>query len=210
MTSDCCKSGFKWHATPTGTESSFAGTKTYVTGTSKSIAILYVHDIFGWTFPNARLLADYYAENANATVYVPDLYPTILNFATALRSQYPKVAAIGFCYGGWAVFRLGANGLGLVDCIATAHPSLLEDREIEALGVPTQILAPERDFAFTEELKGVCNRVIPANGVPYEYVYFPGLEHGFATRGDREDEVQRRGLERAARAAVGWFNEWLS
>ena len=37
------------------------------------VAILMVHDIFGWTFPNARLLADHYAKEADATVYLPDL-----------------------------------------------------------------------------------------------------------------------------------------
>ncbi|KAH8422461.1 dienelactone hydrolase family protein [Aspergillus melleus] len=243
MSSDCCKSGFKWEGIPTGTEATFAGTRTYITGQSKSAAILYIHDIFGWKFPNARVLADYYAEKANATVYVPDFFdgeivspemledpvkrasfsipdfaarhskdlrwPTILNFATELRKQYDKVGTIGFCYGGWAVFRLGARDLGLVDCISAAHPSMLEDSEIGSLAVPTQILSPEHDFAFTEELKDKCNIVIPRNNIPYEYVYFPGLAHGFATRGDRNDDVQKKGLERAARSAVGWFGEWL-
>lgn len=37
------------------------------------VAILIVHDIFGWTLPNARLLADHYAKEADATVYLPDL-----------------------------------------------------------------------------------------------------------------------------------------
>ena len=38
-----------------------------------SAAILLVHDIFGWTFTNARLLADHFAKEADATVYLPDL-----------------------------------------------------------------------------------------------------------------------------------------
>ena len=36
--------------------------------------MMMVHDIFGWTFPNARLLADHYAKEADATVFLPDLY----------------------------------------------------------------------------------------------------------------------------------------
>ncbi len=56
-----------------GKEIKLANNDTYVTGSNKDVAIMVVHDIFGWTFPNLRLLADHYAQEANATVYLPDL-----------------------------------------------------------------------------------------------------------------------------------------
>lgn len=71
--SKCCKEGFKWEGTPIGKESTIAGVPTYVSGSNKERAILMVHDIFGWTLPNLRLLADHYAQEADATVYLPDL-----------------------------------------------------------------------------------------------------------------------------------------
>jgi dienelactone hydrolase len=37
------------------------------------VAIIVIHDLYGWTFPNIRLLADHYAAEVGATVYVPDL-----------------------------------------------------------------------------------------------------------------------------------------
>ena len=40
-----------------------------------------------------------------------------------------------------------------MDCISTAHPSWLTEEEIEGVGVPVQILAPEIDPVFTPELK---------------------------------------------------------
>src|SRR4051812_31156476 len=51
----------------------------------------------------------------------------------------------------WRVgsISFGRNG-GLDDCISTAHPSLLEKCEIEAVTVPVQILAPEFDPIFTD------------------------------------------------------------
>lgn len=73
MTSDCCKSGFNWNGTPVGKETTLANNKAYVTGTNPDAAILIVHDIFGWTLNNTRLIADHYAKEANATVYLPDL-----------------------------------------------------------------------------------------------------------------------------------------
>lgn len=33
-----------------------------------------IHDVYGWTLPNLRLLADHYAAEAKATVYLPDFY----------------------------------------------------------------------------------------------------------------------------------------
>ncbi len=71
--SKCCISGFSWDGKPAGKETKLAGFNTYVTGTNKEAAVLIVHDIFGWTLTNTRLLAYHYADEANVTVYVPDL-----------------------------------------------------------------------------------------------------------------------------------------
>lgn len=71
--SDCCLRGFQWEASPKGHEAKLAGRDCYVTGSKTEVAIMLIHDLFGWTFPNIRLLADHYAEEVGATVYVPDL-----------------------------------------------------------------------------------------------------------------------------------------
>lgn len=71
--SNCCKQGFRWSGTPVGKETTLAGLDAYVSGSNKNAAVLIVHDIFGWKFPNIRLLADHYADEAGVTVYVPDL-----------------------------------------------------------------------------------------------------------------------------------------
>ncbi|KAI0482085.1 endo-1,3-1,4-beta-D-glucanase [Xylariaceae sp. FL0804] len=243
---DCCKTGFNWGGTPTGTETTIAGFKAYKAGTSKKAAIYMIHDVFGWTFPNLRLLADHFAKEADATVYLPDHFdgevidpstledpakraqfdikafvgrhskearlPGITAVARQLRADgYPKVGAIGYCYGGWACLRLAAGPSPLVDAISIAHPSLVEPAELDACAAPCQICAPETDPAFTPELKEHANRVLPAPGGPpaYEYVYFPGVAHGFAAKGDRSDPLQRASLERAKNSAVNFFKEFL-
>jgi len=71
--SECCKSGYKWNGSPEGREEKIGDLKTYVAGDNKDAAILIVHDVFGWTLPNVRILADHYAKEANATVYLVDL-----------------------------------------------------------------------------------------------------------------------------------------
>lgn len=74
MACENCKKGFNWEGKPTGSESELAGVPAYVTGEANDVAVLLVADIFGWTLSNARVLADHFAKEARATVYVPDLY----------------------------------------------------------------------------------------------------------------------------------------
>ncbi|KIV93726.1 hypothetical protein PV10_04921 [Exophiala mesophila] len=244
--SDCCKSGFKWDGKPVGTETKLANVDAYVTGSNKDVAVLIVHDIFGWTFPNVRLLADHYASEAGATVYVGDFFggevvhpdtmsdparlaafdvgaflgkngkavrePEIAACAKALKQElgFKKVGAVGFCYGGWAVFRLGAKGNALVDCVAANHPSLLEKSEVDAISVPVQVCATENDPFLAGEMIEYINKVIPTLGVEYDYQYFPGQVHGFASRADTSDPKQVKALERAKNATVSWLREHLS
>lgn len=124
-----------------------------------------------------------------------------------LRKTYKRIGAVGFCYGGWAVFRLG--GAGLLDCISTAHPSLLEKSEIDEIRVPVQIMAPEKDDMYTEELKAHSLDVIPKLGIPFDWQYFPGLEHAFAVRGNPDDVEEQKGMERAKDCVVSWLRQWL-
>lgn len=135
-------------------------------------------------------------------------WPEVKASAQELKKQYSKVGAMGFCYGGWACFKLAADP-SLIDAISSAHPSLLDKSEIEGVKVPVQVLAPENDFAFTEELKKYTLETLPKTGVQWEYIYFPGLNHGFAARGDPNDKKQKDGLERAKRSVVNFFNEFL-
>ena len=49
---------------------------------------------------------------------------------------------------------------------------MLEESEIDAISVPIQILAPENDFTYSQELKDYSNKFIPTLGVEYDYQYF--------------------------------------
>lgn len=135
-------------------------------------------------------------------------WPEIEAAARTLKSQFPKVGAIGFCYGGWASFKLSADP-SLVDAISVAHPSMLDKTEVAGVKVPVQILSAEHDHLYTEELKQYTFEILPRTGVQWEYVYFPDMQHGFAVRGDINDKRQRDGLARAERSAVRFFKEYL-
>lgn len=70
----CCLQGFRWEGKPQGHEAQLCGRSCYVTGNSQRVAVIIIHDLFGWTFQNTRQLADHYADEVGATVYIPDLY----------------------------------------------------------------------------------------------------------------------------------------
>ncbi|KAL8688572.1 MAG: hypothetical protein Q9218_005551 [Villophora microphyllina] len=241
--SQCCISGFAWDGTPQGKEDRLGSTRAYITGPTehKDAAIMIIADIFSWKFTNTRLLADHFAKDVGAPVYVPDFFdgevvaeqtltnpekrkdfdisawaarhskdkrgPTIFEAARALKRdhKFKTVGVVGYCYGGWASFQLGGKGQNLIDAISVAHPSVLTKEEIDNVAVPTQILAPEHDPQFTPELKEHANKTIPTLNLEYDFQYFPGLMHGFAVRGDKEDSTQRKGLERAKNAVAGWM-----
>ncbi|PVH91899.1 dienelactone hydrolase family protein, partial [Periconia macrospinosa] len=233
--------------TPTGRDTMLGDLNAYTAPESdgKGVVILYIHDAFGWTFVNARLLCDAYAEEVGAAVYMPDFFageiipadilhdpkrwgefdfpgflarnsrenrwPQIQSAAAALKEKYAKVAVVGFCFGGWGAFQLGSDECNprLVDCVSVAHPSSLTTNDIDKISVPVQICAPEKDPWFTPELKRYASEVIPTKGVAFDYQHFPGMEYGFATRGDPEKEGEKRAMVRAKRAQVAWLSEWL-
>ena len=74
MVDDCCRTAFLWDGKPKGHIGALGDNTAYITGTNKEAAVLIVPDLFGWTFNNVRLLADHFANEANCTCYVVDLY----------------------------------------------------------------------------------------------------------------------------------------
>ncbi|CAM1511776.1 Fc.00g092890.m01.CDS01 [Cosmosporella sp. VM-42] len=241
----CCLKGFEWDGTPVGHTAKLANLDTYVVGDNPKAAVLLIHDLFGWKFTNLRLLADHYAREANATVYLPDFFegeslsleslkeerwwevdlegfmsrhgrdvgePLIFDCARVLREKHTKVGAVGFCYGGWAVFRLGSSEHDppLVDCITAGHPSLLKMEDIDGVSVPTQVLAPQIDMAYNEDFKVHTFQTMIKKRLPFDYVHFPDVVHSCLVRGSEEQKGEREAMRRGKDAAVAWIKEFLS
>ncbi|KAK8106334.1 hypothetical protein PG999_009693 [Apiospora kogelbergensis] len=246
--SDCCLKGFKWEGTPTGTDGKLGANDAYITGSNPDAAVLLVHDLFGWQFPNVRLLADHLAQEAGVTVYVPDFFggesvelrlleeerfdlmgpfigrntreirePEIFECARALRQaplNYKKVGAAGYCFGGWACFRLAAkeHDPPLVDCISVGHPSLLTKEDVDGVAgaaVPIQVLAPEKDHVYTPEMKLYTFQTLQQLGAPFDYQHFPVVEHACFIRGDPKRPGERAAMARGKNATADWFKQWL-
>ncbi|KAJ5819456.1 Alpha/Beta hydrolase protein [Penicillium riverlandense] len=95
--SKCCIQGFAWQGTPTGHTGKLASNDVYITGDNTDVSILFIADLFGWTFPNVRLLADHYAREVGATVYVPDFFGgEVLDFDLIAAEKFDQLDLKGF------------------------------------------------------------------------------------------------------------------
>jgi len=242
----CCE-GSVASGSPVGTITKILGVDVYVTSgadKSSSRAVLFLTDAFGIPFVNSRLLADYYAREANLTVYIPDLfdgepvpeeillnpelrktydfstfmsrnskeirYPRIVSIAKELKQNHgvKKLAAIGFCYGGWGTAKLAGDQL--VDGAAFAHPSRIEfPADIENIKTPTLFLMAETDEQFPPKIHEETKAILAKKPFPFTFNFYPKVSHGFAVRGNSDDPVVKQAAEDAAKAAVNFFNTVL-
>ncbi|EHA22170.1 hypothetical protein ASPNIDRAFT_127254, partial [Aspergillus niger ATCC 1015] len=186
----------------------------YRTGTKSNVAILLIHDLFGWKFTNTRILADHLAEEVGGTIFVPDFFGgEALPLDILLdETRWNELDLPGFLSRITKLIRepeIFASATALRIEHGYTSLGVIGPEEIQQFDVPVQIMAPEHDPQFTQELKALKNEVLPMLGVPYDYQYFPSLTHGFATRGNLNDREEMLGAERAKDAAVLWFRHWL-
>ncbi|KAJ4993465.1 dienelactone hydrolase family protein [Stagonosporopsis vannaccii] len=175
---------------------------------------VYIPDFFGGESLDAKAIlegrwADVDLAGFSARNSRPIREPQIFAAAKALRSAgFSSLGAVGFCFGGWGVLRLAQAGL--VDAIVCAHPSWATNDDFDGIGVPVMFLAPEKDALFPEEMKIYAFRVlVERKSTPFEWVHFPGVEHGCMTKGDEKVEGEREAMAKGKGAAVRWWNEWL-
>lgn len=72
MSHEYCVTGAVHTGAPAGKKETIADRETYVTGSSTKTALIYLTDVFGYGHSNHQLLADTFAKELPATVYVPD------------------------------------------------------------------------------------------------------------------------------------------
>ncbi|KAM0721660.1 hypothetical protein Q7P37_002585 [Cladosporium fusiforme] len=148
--------------------------------------------------------------------------PVIEAFITAVRSLpgTEKVGVVGFCWGGrYAILAAqkpfsGGAGRG-VDAAYSAHPSLCAiPGDFEDVSVPLSIALGQRDSYLGEteigKIQEVMDRKREASGYEGEVVVYKDQVHGFALRGDQENESEKKALDDAAKQGIDWFKKFLS
>ncbi|KAK0645798.1 acyl-CoA N-acyltransferase [Cercophora newfieldiana] len=202
-------------------------------------AIVYLTDVFGIELVENRLLADSFARAGYLTI-APDLFnnehasgdinvpgfntsaflarhgpdvtdPIIASTINHLRTAYgiKKIGLTGYCFGGRYSFRfLGAGKGG--DAGYAAHPSLLENGEIEAIKGPAAIGAAETDGMMSPARRSEIEALLAKGSAPWQVNLYSGTNHGFGVRANISDPEQLAGKEEAFLQAVRWFDRHLS
>ncbi|KAL0254573.1 hypothetical protein SLS55_010051 [Diplodia seriata] len=171
-----------------------------------------------WWIPFARA-------NTDAAVRAR-LHPFLAAIRTDPATGRLPVAAAGFCWGGYWCFQLAADAaadrvevesqsgkrqvLSLVDAVFTAHPANMRvPEDVEAVRLPLSVAAAAIDKMFPKRDVDVARAILERKGKEegqrHEVVWYEGCHHGWAIRGNKEDEAEgRKGLE-AEEQALRWF-----
>ncbi|KAK0646777.1 Alpha/Beta hydrolase protein [Cercophora newfieldiana] len=151
-----------------------------------------------------------------------------MDWLEKLRRAEPdkKIGMVGFCWGGRYALRAGqeksmitlegGKKTPLVDAVVALHPSNLDfPADMEGMVVPTSYGWGQEDAFVKIETKkvveGIYEREKKKGRETPEVehrVYKPG-RHGFAVRGNPDDEMERKCLEDSVTQVLEWFAKWL-
>lgn len=118
------------------------------------------------------------------------------------------IAVTGYCFGGRYTFRVLNDADSGVTAGFTAHPSLLEDAEIQAITGPVSIAAAETDSMLSPSRRHAIEGLLQETGEAYSIGLYSGTQHGFGVRANVSDPRQKFGKEEAFVQAVRWFDAW--
>ncbi|KAL5344055.1 esterase/lipase [Aspergillus crustosus] len=152
------------------------------------------------------------AHNPKKTAHLPpDVDPIVEASITELRTKYgvKKIGSIGYCFGAKYVVRHLLPSSQKISVGFVAHPSFVDEEELQAIKGPLGIAAAETDSIFPAEKRHRSEEILKEVGVPYQVSLYSGVAHGFAVRGDVDDQVARYAKEAAFLQAVQWFGEFL-
>ncbi|KAJ9660562.1 hypothetical protein H2198_002499 [Neophaeococcomyces mojaviensis] len=148
--------------------------------------------------------------NEKKTAHTPPVVdPIVEKSIKEMREKHgvKKIGAVGYCFGAKYVVRFLKPGQ--IDVGYSAHPSFVEDAELEAIKGPFAISAAETDSIFPAEKRHHSEEILKKTGQPYQINLYSGVEHGFAVRGDPKNRVVQYAKESAFLQAVQWFEEHI-
>lgn len=121
--------------------------------------------------------------------------------ATELGSAGSKLGVVGFCFGGtYAILLPGLEGT-VIDSFVAVHPGAVKvPDDIEALKSPGLFALSGIDHHYTikvvDKIKAITDRRGNEGGPKVEYIWYPGVSHGFAVRGPPSaDEMRGKCIE---------------
>ncbi|KAI9892171.1 MAG: hypothetical protein M1814_001629 [Vezdaea aestivalis] len=187
------------------------------TGLSVCVPDLFSHDAVPWPRPA------YFDLSAWLSNHTEDLIERIIDKVISylrITCDRPFIGAAGYCLGAKYVLRYLREryfGFTKTNLFAgfVAHPSFVTISEWEAAIQPLAVAAAEVDERFSIEERGKVEQILSrgtrtdGTKLPWEMTVFAGTTHGFAIRGDKDDEQVKWAMERALAMGAGWFKRFV-
>lgn len=131
----------------------------------------------------------------------------------------PRLAILGFCWGGWFAFHASAYP-HIVVCAASCHPSLDVCKMVgeraedvcDAVAVPQLVLAARQDKPDVKKFgmldKSITRRDRALRG-ECKFVEYKEMKHGWVNRGDLNDSDTSRCVRSALSRVKAFFQRYL-
>jgi len=114
-----------------------------------------------------------------------------------------KFFAVGYCFGAPFVCESGASDK--IAAGAIAHPAFLDEDHFKNLRAPLLLSCAEVDGTFDLEHRRRAEDILVEDKKTYHFQVFSGVKHGFAVRGNPDDENERWAKEQSAKGIMDWF-----
>jgi len=147
-----------------------------------------------------------------ASVSPLDGVKRIENIAKELREKHgiTKIAVQGYCWGGRIAVYLGQKP-DVIDAFCAAHPGGLKlPADFEAVVKPACFVLPEKDHQIKEKQIAIIREIMQKKEAFLSSVKdYPGMIHGFAVRGNENDETVKKARVDAFESALAFFKQAL-
>ncbi|KAJ3094717.1 hypothetical protein HDU97_007644 [Phlyctochytrium planicorne] len=120
-----------------------------------------------------------------------------------------KIGVLGYCFGGrYAVLNGGDDPR--VDCFVGCHASQVSiPKDIEAVKKPGLFLCADNDHLLTQSQLNTIRTIAQRDGKDITVKVFENTLHGFAIRGNEDDEPTRKARDQATNDTVAFFRAHL-
>lgn len=140
---------------------------------------------------------------------LPHQVATLTAITSAIRAVHPKakVGYVGFCWGG----RFAISQNALFDASVAAHPSLVKfPQELDGIKGPFSLAVAATDKGYDRAKAEETEKILRERGLKdVEVVVYDGVHHGWTTRANMADEVQKKARNDAVEQVVRWFDKYL-
>ncbi|XP_053105421.1 carboxymethylenebutenolidase homolog [Hemicordylus capensis] len=202
-------------------------------------AVIVVHDIYGWQFPDTRYVADIIAANGFLTI-VPDFFlgkepwkPTNHwhNFADWLKNRDPmkvdktanvvltylkkecnakKIGIVGFSWGGMAVHHLMLTNPEL-NAGVSLYGIIRDSEDRYDLLNPTFFILGGKDHTISSDQVTLLEKKLEEYcKVNYKVKVYPGQVHGFAQcKPEDMKPADVPYMEEARMDMIDWLNKYI-